>query len=743
MKHRWTIPIKTSAYVMLSSDYSQQEPKITAFTSQDPKMIQAFKDGKDIYATIASVSYNVPYEECLEFHPITGEYQAEGKKRRSEAKTIVLGICYGRSTITIAEQLFGSNEDMTDDEKIKAAQKIYDSVLSAFPNLKKLMEDSRNQAKQHGYVETFLGRRRHIPDMQLPEFEFKAMPGYINPDVDVLDPSTMINVSDIPERVVTQLKQEFSRYRYFGQIVKRTKELADQKIRVINNRPKITEASRQCTNCVDFATEILTCNGWKHYDEISKGDSILSYDMKYNHIVRDAIEDIIVSDRLQDAVSFKSHTFSAISTSNHRWVCCDDLQDPYILTTECIEHGRSNSCILRCAGNTFIQSNNYSDSFIQLLGKIFTKGHYTCNGIEISESTKRSIDRQSYESTLHILSTLDISFSDIFAISDNIFANFAHTNHTIYIPNCDIVNYIKSQFPDKYLTYELLASMSQMQATLLMNSMLNYTRHNAIFTCESKLECDMFQHLCVMAGCASSVVTTIRKQLIQYIIHLSSCTSVNIHNIHKSHISIPGVWCVTTHTGTWVARRDGHVYITGNSRIQGGAADMTKMAILSVESNKDWHKLGGVLINCVHDELIAEVPIDCWKEGGEVLSDCMCGAASFLPFSMKCDVETSLRWYGLSYPCPYDKPESLDILDNLSESNICWLQYMMVENEYILPVHESKNGEPVLGDKLHGVDGIWSTELASALEDWQNKHNVSKDNLIEALYNYTVLGEQL
>lgn len=81
----------TPGYVMLSSDYSSQEPRITAYVSQDEKMIQSFKDGKDIYGSIASIAFNVPYEECLEFHPVTGEYQPEGKARRGEAKTIVLG----------------------------------------------------------------------------------------------------------------------------------------------------------------------------------------------------------------------------------------------------------------------------------------------------------------------------------------------------------------------------------------------------------------------------------------------------------------------------------------------------------------------------------------------------------------------------------------------------------------------------------------------------------------------------
>lgn len=87
----YQLAVETPAYVMMSSDYSAQEPRITAFVSKDPTMIKAFQDGRDIYATIASEAFNVPYEECLEFHPETHQYQKEGKKRRGEAKIIVLG----------------------------------------------------------------------------------------------------------------------------------------------------------------------------------------------------------------------------------------------------------------------------------------------------------------------------------------------------------------------------------------------------------------------------------------------------------------------------------------------------------------------------------------------------------------------------------------------------------------------------------------------------------------------------
>lgn len=91
MENAYTLQWESPAYVMMSSDYSSQEPKITSYVSGDPKLIQAFKEGKDVYASIASVSFGVPYEECLEFHPETHEYQKEGKARRTEAKSILLG----------------------------------------------------------------------------------------------------------------------------------------------------------------------------------------------------------------------------------------------------------------------------------------------------------------------------------------------------------------------------------------------------------------------------------------------------------------------------------------------------------------------------------------------------------------------------------------------------------------------------------------------------------------------------
>ena len=58
-----------TGYKIIGSDYSGQEPRLTAFYSQDESMIKAYADGRDLYAVIASMSFDKSYEECLEFYP--------------------------------------------------------------------------------------------------------------------------------------------------------------------------------------------------------------------------------------------------------------------------------------------------------------------------------------------------------------------------------------------------------------------------------------------------------------------------------------------------------------------------------------------------------------------------------------------------------------------------------------------------------------------------------------------------
>jgi len=159
------------------------------------------------------------------------------------------------SVQSIAESLFGTRDDMTEDQKLKEGQKIQDSLMKGFPSIAKAIAKAQSDATKYGYTETILGRRRHHPNMQLPRFEFEPEPGYVNPDIDPLDPKSLENKERIPSRIVKALTDEFNsyvsgKYTKWGKIVKRTKELAEQKIKVVNNSYKIEEASRQCFNSI-------------------------------------------------------------------------------------------------------------------------------------------------------------------------------------------------------------------------------------------------------------------------------------------------------------------------------------------------------------------------------------------------------------------------------------------------------------------------------------------------------------
>ena len=124
-------------------------------------MYDVFMEGKDLYSEIASKAFNKPYEECKEFRP-DGTVNKEGKERRAQAKSILLGINYGRGVDSIAEQL-GTTRDK--------AQAIKDSVFKGFPAIKKFEESSIQMAKDYGFVTTVCGRKRRLPSMMLPDYE--------------------------------------------------------------------------------------------------------------------------------------------------------------------------------------------------------------------------------------------------------------------------------------------------------------------------------------------------------------------------------------------------------------------------------------------------------------------------------------------------------------------------------------------------------------------------------------------
>lgn len=170
------------------------------------------------------------------------------------------------------------------------------------------------------------------------------------------------------------------------------------------------------------------------------------------------------------------------------------------------------------------------------------------------------------------------------------------------------------------------------------------------------------------------------------------------------------------------------------------AADQTKLALLLISKSEEWSSLGARVICPVHDEILAEVPIQNAERAGKLLSDLMCKAAEFLPFESKCDVEQSFRWYGLDAPCKYTKPENIDDLSQLSEDEIKWIQYNLFEQEYQLPIYKEADGSKPKGDAAKGVNGVVSPELEAAIKSYLHHYGIRRNQFVFHIEMNTVHG---
>lgn len=146
-------------YKLVGGDFSQIEPRVLAFLSGDESMINAYKEGKDLYAIMGSQVYQLPYEDCREFYP-DGTVNAEGKHRRTTMKSVLLGIMYERGATAIGKQFNKSAE---------WAQQLIDNFYKSFPKINQYRLKIENMAETYGYVTTITGRKRRLPDMQLED----------------------------------------------------------------------------------------------------------------------------------------------------------------------------------------------------------------------------------------------------------------------------------------------------------------------------------------------------------------------------------------------------------------------------------------------------------------------------------------------------------------------------------------------------------------------------------------------
>lgn len=139
-------------YILLSADYSQIELRIVASISGDKNMCQAFQDGTDIHTATAARVYNIDEKEVT-------------KEMRYKAKSVNFGIIYGQGAFGLADNLGISRTE---------AKEIIDNYKKEFPGIQKYMDDTINFARENGYVETLMGRKRWLRDINSANFTVRG-----------------------------------------------------------------------------------------------------------------------------------------------------------------------------------------------------------------------------------------------------------------------------------------------------------------------------------------------------------------------------------------------------------------------------------------------------------------------------------------------------------------------------------------------------------------------------------------
>jgi DNA polymerase-1 len=143
---------RDNKHILLSADYSQIELRIVAAISGDVNMCEAFKQNKDIHTATAARVYNVKEKDVT-------------KEMRYKAKSVNFGIIYGQGAFGLADNLGITRAE---------AREIIDNYKKQFSSIQKYMDETINFAREHGYVQTLMGRKRWLKDINSANFTVRG-----------------------------------------------------------------------------------------------------------------------------------------------------------------------------------------------------------------------------------------------------------------------------------------------------------------------------------------------------------------------------------------------------------------------------------------------------------------------------------------------------------------------------------------------------------------------------------------
>jgi DNA polymerase-1 len=183
---------RDSNRVLISADYSQIELRIVAAISGDPAMCEAFKKGVDIHTATAAKVFGV-------------EESAVTKEQRYKAKSVNFGIIYGQSAFGLADNLGISRTE---------AKEIIDNYKKQFSGIQRYMDDTINLARENGFVETIMGRKRWLRDINSSNFTVRGFA-----ERNAINSPIQGTAADMIKLAMVKIYHEFRKHKFESKMI--------------------------------------------------------------------------------------------------------------------------------------------------------------------------------------------------------------------------------------------------------------------------------------------------------------------------------------------------------------------------------------------------------------------------------------------------------------------------------------------------------------------------------------------
>jgi len=386
----------------------------------------------------------------------------------------------------------------------------------------------------------------------------------------------------------------------------------------------------EVANCLDAETEALTQRGWIKGFDLKVGDMLLTKRIDTGEMVWEPISRLRLFPNYSGRLfEFKSKSFNAVTTPEHRWLVRDRRDGVDLCaTSEELAKGTGELSIHRTGAYVAPTTAIYTDDIVDLIGWLVTDGSVHRDRFVLYQTKRAHVARIDA-----LLQRLGVRFSKVVRP-----AKGEERSRTIWRVHArePLVSFVYRLVPDRTLTLQFLCELTAAQTKLLLTAMMrgdgSTEPTRARFVCRDKARADIFQVLALMCGAATTarwrgpaqpkkqyatianrpksngcwIVTILRRDTAQVLRHPQRYgrAKKKVDQVREFTANVP-VWCPVVRNTYFVARRNGDVYITGNTPIQSMIADLMNERLPLISRSLPG---GAHVVAQIHDAAIIETP---------------------------------------------------------------------------------------------------------------------------------------